>query len=255
MADLSFAEKQILENLFEMSSGYVMDLSNRKFQELAQDATGLDIYSDKYKDQGTSKANLLRSFWQKESNHTVHKLLSALVHYWQHIMVVPLSGHVNLDSKFYQGAQIIIDRLKNDLSAHIDAIETNFQDMTFDRLKKSIIELIEKNRPDEAIDRLHTYYMMYIRKLLDKHGITANPNTALHSLLGLYKNRLMQSNIITAGMTEEILKSSASLLEKFNSVRNNQSLAHANQLLNYQESLLIFKVASSTIEFIESIEN
>lgn len=64
----------------------------------------------------------------------------------------------------------------------------------------------------------------------------------------------MQNKIIESGMTEKILKSSIGILEKFNHVRNNQSLAHANDLLNYNESLLIFKTVSSTIEFIESIE-
>lgn len=76
----------------------------------------------------------------------------------------------------------------------------------------------------------------------------------LHSLFGAYKNALMRLHMIEAGMTEEILKSSIIILEKYNHVRNTQSFAHANNLLNYEESLLIFKITSSTIEFIESIE-
>jgi hypothetical protein len=43
MADLSFADKQILENILEMKSGYVLDFSNRSFKEIVGDATGLDI--------------------------------------------------------------------------------------------------------------------------------------------------------------------------------------------------------------------
>lgn len=103
MADLSFADKQNLENILEMKSGYVLDFSNRSFKEIVGDATGLDINSEKYQDIGTSKANLLRSFWTKESNQTVSKLLFALAYYWSNVMVVPMGGHVNTDNKFYRG--------------------------------------------------------------------------------------------------------------------------------------------------------
>lgn len=55
-------------------------------------------------------------------------------------------------------------------------------------------------------------------------------------------------------MTERILKSSISVLEAFNGVRNNQSLAHDNPILNYDESVLIFNHVSGSIKFIEAIE-
>ena len=55
-------------------------------------------------------------------------------------------------------------------------------------------------------------------------------------------------------MTERILKTSISLMESFNKVRNNQSFAHDNPVLNYNESMLIFNSVSSYITFIEAIE-
>ena len=55
-------------------------------------------------------------------------------------------------------------------------------------------------------------------------------------------------------MTERILKSSISTLEAFNRVRNDQSFAHDNQVLNYDESLLIFNHITCAIRFIEAIE-
>src|SRR5438874_2024817 len=65
---------------------------------------------------------------------------------------------------------------------------------------------------------------------------------------------LRQEGQIESEMTERILKSSISVLEAFNDVRNNQSLAHDNQTLNYDESLLIFNHVASSIRFIRSIE-
>ena len=55
-------------------------------------------------------------------------------------------------------------------------------------------------------------------------------------------------------MTERILKSSISVLEAFNDVRNNKSLAHDNPILNYEESLLIFNHVAASIRFIKSLE-
>ena len=54
-------------------------------------------------------------------------------------------------------------------------------------------------------------------------------------------------------MTDRILKSSISTLEAFNHVRNNQSLAHDNVLLNYDEALLIFNHVSASIRFLRGL--
>jgi hypothetical protein len=44
-------------------------------------------------------------------------------------------------------------------------------------------------------------------------------------------------------------------MEAFNRVRNDQSLAHDNKVLSYNESLLIFGHVTSSIRFIEAIES
>jgi hypothetical protein len=55
-------------------------------------------------------------------------------------------------------------------------------------------------------------------------------------------------------MAERILKSSISVLESFNDVRNNKSLAHDNPILNYEESLLIFNHVAASVRFIKALE-
>jgi abortive infection Abi-like protein len=56
-------------------------------------------------------------------------------------------------------------------------------------------------------------------------------------------------------MTLRILKTSISNLEAFNDVRNNQSLAHDNPLLNYDEALLIFNSVASSVRFLPGLEH
>jgi hypothetical protein len=86
------------------------------------------------------------------------------------------------------------------------------------------------------------------------HGVIVTRDKALHSLFGEYVKRLREGGYIESEMTSRILKTSISTLEAFNDVRNNQSLAHDNPILNYDEALLIFNHVASSIRFLRSLE-
>jgi hypothetical protein len=73
-------------------------------------------------------------------------------------------------------------------------------------------------------------------------------------VFGEYVRALRDAGYLESAMTERILKSSISVLEAFNDVRNNKSLAHDNPILNYEESLLIFNHVASSIRFIKALE-
>jgi hypothetical protein len=79
MSNLSYAEKTRLANLFEMGGGYVLDFTNRAFQEFVFDSVGRNIDDPKYASASGSKANRLRAFWEKEPNHVVGKILKDLL--------------------------------------------------------------------------------------------------------------------------------------------------------------------------------
>ena len=64
-----------------MQSGYVLDFTDRTFREFVEEAVNVDIHSDNYTKQGTSKANKLRTFWKIESDYQVGTLVSALIDY------------------------------------------------------------------------------------------------------------------------------------------------------------------------------
>jgi hypothetical protein len=81
MSDLTFNEKRKFEQFLGMKSGYVLNFSDRTFKEFFLDATGLNIFDEKYNYASGSKANRLRAFWQKEENATVGKLMGELLNY------------------------------------------------------------------------------------------------------------------------------------------------------------------------------
>ena len=78
MAKLTFSEKKLIEIVFGMGGGYVLDFSNREFREFMKDVVQYDIY-DKY--QGLSKAKMLREFINDESDVYVGKAIILLINY------------------------------------------------------------------------------------------------------------------------------------------------------------------------------
>lgn len=88
----------------------------------------------------------------------------------------------------------------------------------------------------------------------EPHGISITRNKPLHSVFGEYVKALRNGEHLESAMTERILKSSISVLEAFNDVRNNKSLPRDNPILNYAESLLIFSHVAASIRFIKALE-
>lgn len=249
MADLSNLEKRSLEKLFGMGSGYVLNFSNRTFDEFVLDSTGKSIFEERYNAGSGSKANRLRAFWSSEPNYIVGKLLSDLVAYAGEPGVQP--EHEQL----LESCRRVAERLLQSTPVpELDAINPNSTERDFASLAKLVREAIEKNQPELGLDRLHTFVVKYMRVLCEKHGIAVARDKPLHSLIGEYVKRLKDQGHIESDMTERILKSSISTLEAFNRVRNERSLAHDNPILNYDESLLIFNHVASAIRFIEALE-
>jgi hypothetical protein len=93
-----------------------------------------------------------------------------------------------------------------------------------------------------------------VRIACEPHGIEIDRDKPLHSIFGEYVRALRDGGHLESAMTERILKSSISVLEAFNDVRNHKSLAHDNPILNYEESLLIFNHVAASIRFIKSLE-
>lgn len=248
MSDLNFLEKSHLEKLFQMNGGYVLNFTNRTFQEFIADAVKKDIDDKKYSTSSSSKAGRLREFWRLESNYVVGSLTQKMAEYAE-----PLP---HTDQELVSQGRAIAARLL--ISApvpEIDAIVPITDDRTFDALTRSVHDSIEKNEPESGLDRLHTYVVKFIRIVCRKHGLAAENDKPLHSIFGEYVKHLHRVGRIESEMSGRILKSWISIFESFNHVRNNHSFAHDNRSLSYHESLLIFNFTCAAVRFIQSTEN
>tara|TARA_B100000787_G_scaffold80754_1_gene59621 strand:+ start:1841 stop:2638 length:798 start_codon:yes stop_codon:yes gene_type:complete len=248
MAEFSRIEKRKLEKDLGMSSGYILNFPNCSFEDFMFDTVGIEIYDQKYDFKSCSKANRMRAFWDLESDFQVAKVLEALIENWEEYSGY---GSQSPSDDFIQIAQ----RLKASAPVpDISSIRPNVKDKGFEALAQAVRTSIENNEPQAGLDRLHTFLVKYFRTLCVKHEKDLGRDKPLHSLVGEYIKAIKTKGLIESEITERILKSTISVMEAFNNVRNNHSYAHDNEVLNYNESLLIFGHVTSSIRFIESVE-
>ncbi len=127
--------------------------------------------------------------------------------------------------------------------------------ITLELLISEMKSSLDRGNPEAAIDRLHTFTTNFIREICLNNSINVDKDKPLHSLLGEYIKDLKKKEKLESNMSERILKSNISILEAFNDVRNNQSLAHDNKPLNKVESKFIFNSVVKAIKFLREIEN
>jgi len=78
MANISAVDMRLIDQLFDMGSGWVLDFSNRTFSDFFLDELNIDINNPAYEVNGTSKAKRLRTFLQAVDKPTVIRTLHAL---------------------------------------------------------------------------------------------------------------------------------------------------------------------------------
>jgi len=167
MADLTLTEKYQLEKVLQMSSGYVLSFSNRTFEEFIHTSVGIDIYNDSYENQGGSKANHMRCLWNTEPNHIVERLLADLLNHGQILAAEathsPWSTPDKRTPELWDACRAIAERLKQgSIVENADALKPNSGDSDFAVLARSIRDSLDRNEPQVAIDRLHTFCMKYV---------------------------------------------------------------------------------------------
>jgi Restriction endonuclease len=81
MAKIRPLDMRLLDDVFAMDGGYVLDFSNRTFFDFFKDELGVDIYTERYAVNGSSKAKRLRTFLQAETETLAARALRALWEY------------------------------------------------------------------------------------------------------------------------------------------------------------------------------
>ena len=252
MVSLKHSEMRILDDAFDMHSGYVLNFSDRTMAEFFEDEFGIEIYQEKYGFNGSSKAKHLRAFVQIEDEFTVAKVVRVL---WQHRESLPRYQHAGpendaLKTRFFD----LVSRIEGGGAVpRTDALDSFKRDETLEELIAAIERDIGANKPAAALDRLHTYCMKKFAHLLDERGITWGRDDPLQSRAGKYVKALEAEREIRE-ISRRIIKSAISVFEQFNDVRNNRSFAHDNDLIDAAEARFIFDAISAFLRFVKAVE-
>lgn len=81
MANIRSLDMKLVDDLFEMGGGYVLDFSDRTMASFFAEELNVDIEDPAYREQGTSKAKRLRCYLNKVDLATSVKTLRALWDY------------------------------------------------------------------------------------------------------------------------------------------------------------------------------
>ncbi|UNT96723.1 abortive infection family protein [Allobaculum mucilyticum] len=131
-------------------------------------------------------------------------------------------------------------------------------DPTLETLRPEITALIEEGKPTLALDRLHTFTTKFLRTICDDSQIPIKKSNGdylpLHSVMGRLCNHYEENNLIESEFSLRALKSSISLLEAFNDIRNNKSYAHDNPVLNKVESEFVVEIVSSVLNLLNAVK-
>lgn len=237
----------VFEKLF-MRNGYVLDFTNNTFDQFIFESIDINVRDEEYIEKvkenhsSDSKANILRYIWNNESEKVVIKLLNDLVEYCE------ILENQNINEKLLNKAKQILS--KHDSSAYLIDDENTEEKIV--NLIQDINNSIENGKPQFTLDRLHTLMCYYVKELCDKHDIEYESTDHLNQIFKRYADFI--GDKLESELSKIIIKQTGSIFEKFNNVRNNQSYAHANEILNETESILIYRDIANVFEFIKTIE-
>lgn len=240
----------LVDQALGMTQGYVLDFSDRTFNDFVKTRFGIDVTAPTYTVDGTSKARRMRAFLRALVPGAQAEVLRALWSYRQSRPTTFETLEPRVEAAFLQ----MIGELDGDARPiDLGAIEKFSDDPTLSDLVDAISREIQANSPHIALDRLHTYTMKKFADLLRADGVEVSSKDSLHGRAGRYINSLRRTGQI-GDVSDQIAKSATQIFERFNDVRNNRSLAHDNQLLGRAEGRYVFETVVSLLTFIKALD-
>ncbi len=161
MANLTTNGKQVLEKLFQMGGGYVLNFSDRTMGEFFNDDVKINIYDEKYNYASGSKANHIRGFWQVADDFLVSKSIVKLIEYIENQILID-----NLQQNDFP--KNLIDRGK-ELGNHLLGKQVEKENITEDEFLKKEFEEVSINqlKLEETITSIIEQRLDEIKKCLN----------------------------------------------------------------------------------------
>lgn len=227
-----------------MSIWYVLDFSDRTFWEFIFDYTSRNIDDIVYQKNWSSKAKKLRTFWEIESDTVVCNLLKWFIEYIE-------------KEEHKKKITTIVEKLSSWwLQWHQSIEEIQWATETFVLLKWEILRQLHEEKYIESLDRIHTLFQSYLQNICNEKKISYKQNELINGLLWKIKwDMIQKGQMLSWSFSEWLFSKIIQILEKYNDVRNNQSLAHTNNLMSYQDAKLTVNIISALLWYMNSTIN
>ena len=248
MTTLSENELELFEELFGLKNGSVLDLNRKELIKFIYKSIDIDIdenYLSKVKTKqynSTSMPQILRYILKYENKNKVIKLLTDLINYMETDYKRDIDYELLIKSK-----RIINNKTNGNLLIKTEDVEEELFDLI-----ENINQSIEIGKPEFTLDRLHTLTIRYMKIICKNHNIEVDDNPKLNKLLKDYVKEI--NDELESELSATILKYTGAIFSEFNHVRNNKTYAHDNNILNENESLLIYNHLKNTLTFIKNLE-
>jgi hypothetical protein len=174
-----------------MSGGYVLNFSDRTFEEFVFDTISLKIHDQKYCSNGTSKAKKLRKFWEIENDYLVGRLLDRLIEH---------GAENQEDSQLSDRCRQIVARLLAG-GPELTQVKTLAEQLNAKYLKEQIRRLEEsvQKDPSLAIGTAKEMIETYCKTILAERGKNIQ---GTQDLMTLTKQTFKELNLIPANVPD-----------------------------------------------------
>lgn len=252
MPKIKHSEMRLINDAFESDPGWLLDFSDRTMAEFFEDEFGLDLEIGRYTVNGGSKMKRLRTFIEIEDGSLVGQVLRGL---WEYREGLGFSESQDDFEKLKAKVFALIEKIEGgDSKPATDALTAFAKNQTLEELIEDIKRTAAANKPEVALDRLHTYCIKQFTHLLERRGEACLQDEPLNSRYGKYVRYLIQEQDLRP-MTELALKSAITLMDRYNKIRNDHSLAHDNEILSPEEARYLYDVVFAMLRFIKKIDS
>ena len=256
---LPSAQRKFFDRIFHSGGGFVLDFTTPTMEEWFEEKFDIEIFQERFQIEGDSKGKTLRGFVAVAEPRLVARVLRAL---WDYRCSPDrntcLQRYTETDPSEEARLKAWLDQFTSELdnapSLNLEDAFTNFsRDTTLPKLRASIASDLVAEKPDVALDRVHTYCVKRFRALLLSRGQNSDTRTPLHALFGAYGKALRDEGRISEFFLP-LLSVQHKLFESLNDARNKRSFAHDNELLAVSEAQFIVDSVLASLAFIERLE-
>ncbi len=170
MARIGMMDKLLIEDVFDMGGGYVLDFSNPTFTQFFTDEIGVDIDEAQYFASGSSKAKRFRCFLRLADDKTAAKAIKAL---WEYRELKRLQAR---HPENVEGAQHRVEALLKTLGGVSNQGQASLAEQTHSAVEKAKLAKIKENLlglHQLAAQARGYAFETFLKELFDAFGLAA----------------------------------------------------------------------------------